>query len=194
MQPARLFLLSACLLALAMPVQGSAQGQQDPAMRLQAQRQAMQALSHLDGAWRGTFTLTLPDGKTRVMPHTERIGPLLDGSIKLIEGSSYTPDGKRPFNALGIVSFDPEGRKYQMRSYAQGHVTDVEFKLTADGFSWEMPAGPMTMRYLTTVRDGRWHEIGERLVPGQAPVRFIEMDLRRVGDSDWPVAGAVPAK
>lgn len=29
---------------------------------------------------------------------------------------------------------------------------------------------------------------------GKDPVRFFEMTLKRVGDSDWPAAGAIPAK
>jgi hypothetical protein len=31
-------------------------------------------------------------------------------------------------------------------------------------------------------------------MPGKDPIRFFEMDLKRVGDTDWPAAGAVPAK
>jgi hypothetical protein len=44
------------------------------------------------------------------------------------------------------------------------------------------------------VKDGTWHETGERVVPGQDPVRFFEMRLTRVGDSAWPAAGAVPPR
>lgn len=49
----------------------------------------------------------------------------------------------------------------------------------------------MTTRYTTVIADGTWHEVGERLVPGQAPVRFIELRLQRIGDTDWPAGGAV---
>jgi hypothetical protein len=38
------------------------------------------------------------------------------------------------------------------------------------------------------------HEIGERIVPGGEPVRFFEMTLKRIGDTDWPAAGAVGPK
>ena len=44
-----------------------------------------------------------------------------------------------------------------------------------------------------TVRDGVWHETGDRVVAGQPPVRIFEMTLRRIGDSQWPAAGAIPA-
>ncbi len=78
-----------------------------------------------------------------------------------------------------------------MRAYAQGFVGDFAIRRTGDGFTWEIPAGPMTIRYNAVVKDGTWREIGERIVPGKEPVRFFEMNLKRVGDSDWPVAGTI---
>ena len=36
--------------------------------------------------------------------------------------------------------------------------------------------------------------VGDRIVPGQDPVRFFEMRLTRVSDSGWPGAGAIPPK
>ena len=32
------------------------------------------------------------------------------------------------------------------------------------------------------------------IAAGQPPVRFFETKLARIGDSDWPAAGAVPPK
>jgi hypothetical protein len=52
----------------------------------------------------------------------------------------------------------------------------------------------MTIRYTATIKDGKWRELGDRVLPGKDPFRFYEMELTRVGDSDWPAAGAVPAK
>ena len=78
-----------------------------------------------------------------------------------------------------------------MRSYAMGRSGDYILTLLADGVSWEIPAGPMTIRYTAKVKDGTWHEVGERIVPGKEPVRFTELTLKRVGDTTWPTAGAV---
>ena len=52
----------------------------------------------------------------------------------------------------------------------------------------------MTIRYTAKVKDGTWHEVGERIVPGKEPVRFTELTLKRVGDTTWPAAGAVAPK
>ena len=52
----------------------------------------------------------------------------------------------------------------------------------------------MTIRYTCVVKDGVWHEVGDRIVPGKEPVRFFEMTLKRVGDTSWPSEGAIPPK
>jgi hypothetical protein len=50
----------------------------------------------------------------------------------------------------------------------------------------------MTIRYTVTIKDGLWNEIGERITPGRDPVRFVELNLNRIGDTDWPAAGVIP--
>ena len=34
---------------------------------------------------------------------------------------------------------------------------------------WEIPAGPMKIRYTATVKDGKWLEVGDRIQPGKRP-------------------------
>ncbi len=179
------------LMAAAVPSVTSGQTRQDPAILTAAQRQAMNEVAFMDGIWRGMATTTLPSGETHELTQTERIGPFLDGAVRVIEGRGYEADGSVAFNALGIVSFNVETRAYTMRSYAQGHVGDFELTLTPNGFSWEIPAGPMTIRYTAIVEDSAWHEVGERIVPGEEPVRFFEMTLTRLRDTEWPSAGHV---
>jgi hypothetical protein len=171
-------------------------GQQrsDPAALIAAQREAMRPLAFMDGVWRGTAWTILPSGQKHTITQTERIGPFLDGSVKVIEGRGYDPDGTVTFNALGIVSYNPNARTYSMHSYAQGNSGDFVLTPNADGFVWEIPAGPVKIRYTATVKDGAWREVGDRIVPGSEPVRFFEMNLKRVGDTEWPAAGAVSPK
>jgi hypothetical protein len=52
----------------------------------------------------------------------------------------------------------------------------------------------MTIRYTCVVKDGAWREVGDRIAPGKEPVRFFEMNLKRVGDTTWPAAGAISPK
>lgn len=151
----------------------------------------MSRLAFIDGEWRGTAWILLPSGEKHSITQTERVGPSLEGSIKVLEGRGYEADGSVSFNAFAIISYDPAKDAYGMRSYAQGNAGDFALTLTEDGFVWEIPAGPATIRYSAVIRDGTWREIGERVVPGQAPTRMIEINLTRVGDTDWPAGGAI---
>ena len=169
----------------------TAQERPDPAALLAAQREAMAAFAFMDGVWRGPATTVRPSGERHAITQTERIGSLLGGTVKVIEGRGYEPDGKTTFNALGIISYSVATKTYSMRSYAMGYSGDFVVQRTSDGFTWDIPAGPVTIRYNAIVKDGTWTEVGDRIVPGEDPVRFFEMQLRRVGDSDWPGAGAI---
>ncbi len=75
-----------------------------------------------------------------------------------------------------------------------GRSGDFELIPAENGYVWNIPAGPMTIRYTATVKDGSWLEVGDQVADGKDPVRFFEMRLTWVGDTDWPAAGAVPAR
>jgi hypothetical protein len=166
----------------------------DPEMMIGAQKEAMARLAFMDGVWRGPAWTILETGERHNITQTERIGPMLDGSIKVIEGRGYDADGSVRFNAFGVVFYDLSTKSYTLHSHAQGFAGDFTLTPTPDGYVWEIPAGPMTIRYTMTLKDGTWTEVGDRVMPGKDPIRFFEMDLKRVGDTDWPAAGAVPAK
>jgi hypothetical protein len=187
-------LVTFALLTVGTSFTASAQGRPDPAVLIAAQREAMIPLAYMDGVWRGPAWVILPSGEKQMITQTERIGPFLDGAVKVIEGRGYAPDGKVSFNAFGTISYNPGTRTYTLHSYAQGNVGDFVLSLTADGYVWEIPAGPMTIRYTAVVRNGSWREVGDQVMPGRAPVRFFEMNLKRVGDTNWPAAGAITAK
>lgn len=156
------------------------------------QRQAIGSLDFLDGEWRGTAVITGPGGQTETLTQTERVGSLLGGSIKVIEGRGYAADGSTQFNAMAVISWNAAGARYGFRSYAQGFTGDFKFERTDDGFRWETSAGPgATMRYVAVVKDGTWHEVGDYVAEGHPPVRTIEMRLTRIGDTTWPAGSPV---
>ncbi len=171
-----------------------AQQQPDPAKLIASQQQAMQKLAFMDGVWRGPAASTRPTGEKDLITQTERIGPFLDGSVKVIEGRGYHADGRLAFNSFGTISFDPATGVYQLRSHAMGNAGSFVLTPMPDGFSWDIPAGPMILRYSTTIKNGEWREVGDRIMPGKDPVRFFEMTLKRIGDTDWPAAGAIGMK
>jgi hypothetical protein len=187
-----------CLAAGFMAVSGllgsrsMAQAPPSPAILIAAQRDAMRPLAAMDGVWRGNAWTILRSNEKHTIIQTERIGPFLDGSIKVVEGRGYETDGKVGFNAFGVISYDPATKVYSLHSYAQGRAGDFPMTLTADGYVWEIPAGPMKIRYTAVIAGGSWREIGEYISPGKEPVQFFEMNLRKVGATTWPSAGAIP--
>jgi len=184
----------ALLLLLAGAPPARAQGRPDPAKLIAAQQEALARLAFMDGVWRGTAWTLLPSGEKHTITQTERIGPFLDGSVKVIEGRGYDPDGKVTFNAFGTVSYSPATKTYTLHSHAMGSVGDFAVTPLAEGFIWEIPAGPMTLRYTATIKGGTWFEVGDRIQAGKEPVRFFEMTLERGGGTPWPAAGALPPK
>ncbi len=167
----------------------------DPAPVLAAQKEAMRAFAFMNGVWRGPAWTLLPGGGKREITQTERVGPFLDGTLKIVEGRGYLPDGTVGFNAFGVISYDVASKKYTMRSWAQGRTGDFPITPKPDGYAWETPAGPgAIVRYTATVRGDAFREVGDRIVEGREPVRIFEMDLKRVGDTAWPAGDPVPMR
>ena len=179
------------LLAAGAPPVVAGQGRPDPAALTAAQREAMTRLAVMDGVWRGSAWTMLPSGAKHTITQTERVGLFLDGSVRVVEGRGYEDDGTVAFNALGIISYDPATEAYSIRTYAQGRTGDFALTPTADGFQWEIPAGPMTIRYTAIITEGTWTEVGDRILPDGDAIRFFETTLTRVSDTDWPVGGAI---
>lgn len=183
----------ALLSGLALAAAAQAQ-QPDTAALLAAQRQAMQPLALMDGVWRGTARVYQDGGRIKELVQTERVGTMLAGTLKVVEGRGYAADGQLDFHAFGVVSFAPRTGKYNFHANAQGQSANFDFEARPDGFVWFVRYGGVTIRNTAVIKDGNWTEIGERLVEGQAPVKTVELNLRRVGDTAWPAADAVPLK
>ena len=188
----------AAIVLVVVAVAGSAnvlaQGRPNPAILIAAQREAMSVFAAMDGVWRGPAWTILPSGEKHHITQTERIGPFLDGSVKVIEGRGYDADGKVTFNAFGTISYNVATRGYTLHSYAMGNAGDFTITPTTDGYAWEIPAGPMTIRYVATIKDGTLREVGDYVQAGKDAVRFFEMNLKRIGDTKWPAEGAISQK
>ena len=117
---------------------------------------------------------------------------MLGGDVVVIEGRGYKADGTTGFNAFAVVSWNPHSESYELRSYAQGMAGTFELQLTRDGYIWQVPAGTgAVIRYTATVQDAHWREVGEYVAEGRPPMPVFEMNLQRIGDTDWPLANPV---
>ncbi len=141
----------------------------------------------MDGEWRGPAEVLTQAGRVSMI-QTERSGEMLGGTIRVVEGKGYTPGGVPQYNAFAIIAARPGGG-YEMRSWAQGQTG--AFPITTEGnrVVWEIPAGPARIRYEAWYEDGKWKEVGHRLVEGQPPVEILRMELVRIGNNGWPAAG-----
>lgn len=166
-----------------------------PAQMVAAQQAAMAPIKALDGVWRGTGWMIDNPGETpRQMTITERVGPFLDGAVKVIETRGYLAAGGLGFHAFNTVSFDAQKGQYVMTARAAGRGGDFSFEPTGDGYTWRIGPEGRGLRYVGVLKDGTWTEYSESLSPDRAPIRMSEMSLKRVGDSTWPEAGAIPAR
>ena len=153
---------------------------------------AMTKLAFMHGVWKGTAEGTTREGKHYKVTQTERMGPMLGGDVIVIEGRGYEPDGTTSFNAFAVASWNQHTEKYELRSYAQGMAGTFDLELTADGYVWQVPAGPdAVIRFTATVTADHWREVGEYVANGRPPVPNFEMNLRRVGETDWPLTTPV---
>jgi hypothetical protein len=48
--------------------------------------------------------------------------------------------------------------------------------------AWEILAEPMVIPYATVNKDGTWHGVGDRILPGKHLIFFFEKNIKRVQD------------
>jgi len=149
-------------------------------------------LSFMFGEWSGTAKGVGFDGQPFEIIQTERVGPMLDGAVTVIEGRGYSASGDLSFNAFAIVSYDKRRETWEMRSYTDGYAGTFPFEPTENGYVWSTPAGPdASMRYTAWFDGDTWRQIGEYVPESGAPRKTFEMTLQRTGDTAWPSAGIV---
>ena len=181
------------LLSLAAGPPAIAQGRPDASSDIAAQREALRPFASLDGMWRGKGRLLGSGGIWREITQTERVGSVLDGTVKVIEGRGVDRDGRTLFHSFATLAWDVHRQAFVLHTHAHGEVASFQFSPTDSGFVWDIPSPYDPVRYINSARNGRWHQVGVRAPGGRAPQKFVEVDMERIGDTDWPAAGAVPA-
>lgn len=146
-----------------------------------------EALAMFDGVWIGSARMTDRDGRVTEFAMMERIGPMLEGEIRVMEGLGRTPDGKPLHNAFTIFSAAEDGG-IEMRSHIWGDETARRIELKPDGYVWRMETPVGQIVYDITVKDGVWRETGVMEFKNGSRSPFFEMTLTRKGGTDWPAA------
>jgi hypothetical protein len=165
-----------------------------PSKRLIAQQEAMKELAFLDGEWRGSSKVLRKDGWASTT-QSERVGAMLDGTVRMIEAKGYESGGRVSFEVLRIISYEPDTKTYSMRSYQSGRVRDHELSLTDYGFTWESESSNnTTIRYEASVKNGVWTETATRVPARGEPETYVEVSMKRQRGSGWAATGAAGAK
>ncbi len=89
--------------------------------------------------------------------------------------------GKPLPQALGVVSYDAN-ETYRMRAFNDGRFLETEVKLLASGkgIAWGFALGEIKTSSVLRINDkGEWTELGEIKIGGTAPVKFMELTVRR---------------
>lgn len=135
-------------------------------------------LAWMPGEWRGEAWRSA-DGVRQALIQTERV--TRDGAALVFEGHAFERDGRpTALNATGRLTYDParQGYVFETTAIPGRHPATV----TANGWSWSMPAGAGSLRFTSTYAGGVWREVGETLAADGAATPIFEMKLRRVGD------------
>lgn len=184
--------ISVVAAALAMASPAMAQQRPDHHEVMAAQAEAMAPFAWMTGKWRGNATQQGQEGAIELI-QTERVGPMLSGSVMVVEGRGYDPaTGEVQFNALGIISYDPATQSYGFDAHANGERGQFVIELVQGGFNWFIKRGPAKIRYEVRPTDGRWIETGFIAMAGREEMQFYHMELDRIRDDEWPLAGYVP--
>ena len=189
----RKLLIAGLGLALIASMPGAAQVGNDNAA-LAAQKAALDKFAWMDGTWRGPAVTKFPTGEHRVT-QTERIGPMLGGTVRVVEGRGFNPDGSVGFNAFAVISYDAgkAGIRFPvLRARAQRQLHDpADRRRLCLGNPGGADDDPLH-------RDAEGQGAGPKSASGSRPARppvpFFEMHLTRVGDTDWPNGGAMTPK
>jgi hypothetical protein len=146
----------------------------------------MKKLEHWVGEWTGTAWFDA-GGHRMETAMVERIQWKLDGSALLVEGVGRAKggpaDGRVVHNALAVLSYDPGAKKYRFHHWREsGEHGESELRIGEDNVTWETPGPQGVARFTVTIKDGRWHEVGEASGDGgQTWFKFMEMNLERKG-------------
>ncbi len=170
-------MLVALFVGLVPSVAAFAQGP-DPAVV-----EAMRKLSFMVGDWQGTSKVDYGNFQSQAKG-TEKIRMAQNGQIIRLEGQFTANVGGKErvvHDALGVITYDPKAKKYQLHAFRQGKYIPAAFERQPDGFVWKFhdDTQNVDLRFVMTLKDGEWVEKGYAKLP-QGPEReFMEMRLRK---------------
>jgi hypothetical protein len=144
---------------------------------------AMAPLAWLIGEWEGEGVSMSPAGRS-VATVRERVEGRINGRVLVIEGIGREPAadgmGRVVHHAFGLLTYDPERKRYAFRALRDGGVIDAETVLEDGVFTWGFAVPGGRIRFRIRQENGEWVETGEYAADGSAWRQMLEMRLRRI--------------
>ena len=142
----------------------------------------MKKLGFLAGKWAGEARIQRGPGEPVVLSQTEEVQYKLDGLLLMIEGVGRTKsDGQPALQALGLISYDDESKKYRLRAFNDGRFLETETQLLdgGQGLTWGFALGDIrTSSTLRINEKGEWTEFHEITIGAQPPKKLMEVVVR----------------
>lgn len=156
-----------------------------------ADEAAEHPLSFMFGEWVGPSS-SYTKAKVFEGTQTERVGPMQDGDIVVIEGRGYGADGDIEFYTFSAVSPTAKDGGWEIHLYRDGQAGTYPFEITETGYVWSLPASSGGRVVFTGIFEGNtWRQLGVN-TPVEGPARqTVEMILTRTADTDWPAGNPV---
>jgi hypothetical protein len=150
---------------------------------LEAQREAIKKLDFLIGKWAGEARLFRGPAEWVELLQTEEAQYKLDGLIVVIEGVGRTKSGAQPLlQALGIISYDDERGKYQLRAFNDGRFLESQVTLLEEGqgMTWGFALGEIKTNSVLRINErGEWTEFAEISIGSQPSKKLLDLTVRK---------------
>lgn len=152
----------------------------NPAAQIARARTALAPVMQLVGKWEGDARVVEGPGEPLLVRQSEDIITGASGTIIFIRGTGRDPRTNAiNFEAAATLWFDPEAGRLRMRTHRDGRSVEPELEVKQDTLVWGFSVPGGRVRYVIALTDSTWHEVGYYERQGAAPVRTIEMRLRR---------------
>lgn len=143
-------------------------------------QQAMSVFLPFIGIWEGQASM-YRGNQTFKVKQTEIAAFKANGSALVLEGIGYNDKNQVIFEALGVIVFNKQDKKYYVRAVrGDGFYTDTEVLVNDGTLQWFIP-GPNggTARNTVKFTENTWKETGEYSRDGNTWAKYFEMTLTK---------------
>jgi hypothetical protein len=155
---------------------------QAPARTARA-RAALAVLAPLLGEWEGPANAMVGPGRTRNFTQHELVELGSMGTVMIVRGTGRSTEaanaGAIEFEATAMIWVDEQSGRLRMKTHRDGRSVEPDVEVRADTIVWGFAVPGGRVRYTIAFGNDTWHEVGEFVRDGAAPIRTMEMRLQR---------------